>query len=155
MEKEIPNVSFLPNCREFRYRGRVVVRLTFLQPMIAERKEINAFYAETYENLLIYAENVARVQEEKLLSRASRREFREISLRFVPMISYLDENYVSILWEYARTVRGTRPEVRKLAQTFSLERETLLPPTVFLGKEGKKISADAPYYLTKNGVVFL
>lgn len=125
--------------------------------MVEKKQQINAFYEEMYENLLSYTENIAHRQEETLLhgTRAERKAFRELSLRFSSKITFSDGEYLSILWEYARMERGARPVVKRMAQTFSVERETLLPPTAFLLKKGEKCSPDAPYYLTENGVVFL
>ena len=144
-------------CRDFRYRGRLLVRMALSQPMLEEKASIHAFYQQMCENLWRYAEKKAEELQKTLWegAREERKCFRELFLSYQARVMYMDERYVSILWEIARNRRGERPSLSYAAQTFSLEREILIPVTAFLSEKKKKISPDAPYYLSENGVVLL
>lgn len=156
MEKEIPRYHAEPVCREYRHRGRLLVRLSLGVPVLEGKAAINAFYEKMAENLMVYAQELAEERETLLqgADRELRRTMQEVILRYMPRVTYLDERYFSVLWELFRAEKGTRPAVRRIAQTFSVEREILLPPTYFLGKKDKH-PKDAPYYLTEEGVIFL
>lgn len=155
MEKEMPKYHAEPVCREYRYRGRLLVRLSLGMPVLEGKAVINAFYEKMAENLMTYAQKLAEEREALLQGekRELRRAMRETILRFMPRVTYLDERYFSVLWEIFRAEKGSRPAVHRIAQTFSVEREILLPPTYFLGKRDKH-PKDAPYYLTEEGVIF-
>lgn len=155
MEKEMPKYQAEPVCREYRYRGRLLVRLSLGMPVLEGKAVINAFYEKMAENLMTYAQRLAEEREALLQGekRELRRAMRETILRFMPRVTYLDERYFSVLWEIFRAEKGSRPAVLRIAQTFSVEREILLPPTYFLGKRDKH-PKDASYYLTEEGVIF-
>ena len=156
MEKETPKYRIEPFSQEFRYRGRVLVRLVFAAPVLEDKNAINGFYARMRENLCTYceallAEKVALLQSG---SREARSAVRESLLRFSPRIMCLDARYLSVVFEIFRVEKGTRPRIERMAQTFLLDGELLLPCTYFTDKK-EKHDADASYYLTDEGIVFL
>ena len=156
MEKETPKYRTEPFCREFRHRGRVLVRLVFATPVLEGKDAINGFYERMRENLCTYCE--ALLSEKAALlqsgSREARCSVRESLLRFSPRVTYLDERYFSVVFEIFRAEKGVRPRTERMAQTFLLDGELLLPCTYFTDKKEKR-DADAPYYLTDGGIVFL
>ena len=153
----LENVRMERHCRDFRYRGRLLVRMVLYQPIWEEKTSIHAFYQQMCENLWHYAEEKAENMEKMMRegTREQRMALRELFLKYQARVMYADDRYVSILWEISRNVRGERPACSYMAQTFSLEREILLPVTAFVSEKKKKISPDAPYYLSEKGVVFL
>ena len=156
MEKETPKYRIEPFSQEFRYRGRVLVRLVFAAPVLEDKKAISGFYVRMRENLCAYcesllAEKVALLQSG---SRDMRCSVRESLFRFSPRVTYLDERYLSVVFDIFRAEKGARPRTEHMAQTFLLDGELLLPCTYFANKKEKR-DADAPYYLTDEGIVFL
>ena len=156
MEKETPKYRIEPFSREFRHRGRVLVRLVFAVPVLEGKDAIGGFYARMRENLCAYCE--ALLSEKAALLQSGSREVRcavrESFLRFSPRVTYLDARYFSVVYDIFRAEKGTRPRMERMAQTFLLDGELLLPCTYFTEKK-EKHDAGAPYYLTDEGIIFL
>jgi len=141
--------------REIKAHGVAVLRYRIAFPIFADYGAVSEFYRKIAENLRDYAEKTAQMRAEKLAS-ASRTErvgFREILIRSVPEVIWIDDLYVSVLFDFIAADKERVRRMVRLAHTFELASGRICMPSEFIGKRKKAPSEN--FYLTEDGPVFI